>query len=250
MLKSISSALIFILFFIIIISIHSCKDQKAEQKQLHEEVMKTHDELMMDMDKIMSNKSALSQIRSKLDSLKNQNANLDTTSLNSEINSMKVNLDSSDDAMMKWMNNFNPDYTGKTSSKIMTYLSAQKIKIDSVKTSIPSIRFILISHSTKSYSMFLIICKPSAPLSMSSTLKSSYSSISLKVLLIALSSSIIKIFAIVLYSGFGVYKIRHFSNKKSPTINRRTFLALIMQTYKPGSVILRLIKMSLSFILP
>lgn len=134
MLRSIPKVLTFIISFILVISFHSCKDQKAEQKQLHEEVMKTHDELMIDMDKIMNNKSALSQIRSKLDSLKQQHLSLDTTSLNSEIISLKANLDVSDDAMMKWMNNFNPDYTGKTQPEIVTYLNAQKIKIDSVKT--------------------------------------------------------------------------------------------------------------------
>nr|MBC7612444.1 hypothetical protein [Pseudopedobacter sp.] len=134
MIKSIPKVLFFILSFIIIISLHSCKDQKAEQKQLQEEVMKTHDELMMDMDKIMNNKSALSQIQNKLDSLKQRNITLDTATLNSEIISIKSKLDVSDDTMMKWMNNFNPDYTGKTPSEIMTYLSAQKIKIDAVKT--------------------------------------------------------------------------------------------------------------------
>ncbi|MBU2267933.1 MAG: hypothetical protein KJ744_10885 [Bacteroidetes bacterium] len=96
--------------------------------------MKTHDELMMDMDKIMNNKSALSQIQNKLDSLKQRNITLDTATLNSEIISIKSKLDVSDDAMMKWMNNFNPDDTGKTPSEIVTYLSAQKIKIDAVKT--------------------------------------------------------------------------------------------------------------------
>jgi hypothetical protein len=134
MLKSIPKVLIFTFSCILVISLHSCKDKKAEQKQLQKEVMKTHDELMMDMDKIMNNKSALSYIRSKLDSLKQQNIALDTISLNSAIISMKANLDGSDDAMMKWMNNFNPDYTGKTQPEIMTYLNAQKIKIDSVKT--------------------------------------------------------------------------------------------------------------------
>ncbi len=134
MLKSTLKALIFIISFIVVVSIYSCKDQNVEQRQLYQRVMKTHDALMIDMDKIMDNKSALSQIQNNLDSLKQQNAALDTASINAKIKSMKESLDVSDNAMMKWMNNFDADNTGKTQAEIITYLTDQKIKIDAVKT--------------------------------------------------------------------------------------------------------------------
>ncbi len=115
------------------LSFTSCKDQKAEQKQLQEEVMKTHDELMGQMDLLMKNKLALSKLELHLDSLISIKPTLDTAAFKSQIIEIKNQLISSDDAMMKWMNNFNPDYTGKSHEEIVSYLDNQKLKIDSVK---------------------------------------------------------------------------------------------------------------------
>lgn len=112
----------------------SCNNDKVEQKKAQDEVMKGHDELMGQMDKIMNNKSILNKMEQRLDSLKMKNSNLDTTKLRTDIEALKADLTSSDDAMMTWMNHFNPDYTGKKHQEVMDYLKDQKIKIDSVKT--------------------------------------------------------------------------------------------------------------------
>ncbi len=111
-----------------------CQNQKAEQQKLQKEVIDQHDVLMLRMDLLQDNKSALSLIENNLDSLKNAKPDLDTIQLKTEIINLKLKLDSSDEAMMKWMNNFNPDYIGKSNEEIMSYLKDQKIKIDSVKT--------------------------------------------------------------------------------------------------------------------
>lgn len=116
------------------ISFTSCNNDKAEQKKAQEEVMKGHDELMGQMHKIMNNKSMLNKLESYLDSLKIKNPALNTAKLKSDIEALKADLTSSDDAMMTWMNHFNPDYTGKKHQEVMNYLKEQKIKIDSVKT--------------------------------------------------------------------------------------------------------------------
>lgn len=123
-----------IIFSILLISFSGCKDQKAEQKKLQSEVMEVHDLLMSEMDLIMKNKSDLSNLQLHLDSLKIKNPTLDTVDFKIQIENLKKELVSSDDAMMQWMNNFNPDYTGKSHEEIVSYLNHQKIKIDSVKT--------------------------------------------------------------------------------------------------------------------
>lgn len=112
----------------------SCKDQRAEQKKLQTEVMAVHDSLMMDMGKLTDTRMMLTKLTSNLDSLKKVNNSLDTVQLKTEIADQKLALINTDDAMMKWMNSFNPNYTGKSSKEIVKYLENQKIKIDSVKT--------------------------------------------------------------------------------------------------------------------
>lgn len=115
-------------------SLSNCNNQNPSQKELQSEVMGVHDSLMLKMEATMSNNSALSLIKSKLDSLKTINPGLDTTKISTEIKTVSAQLTAADDAMMKWMNNFNPDYTGKSKSEIIDYLKNQKLKIDSVKT--------------------------------------------------------------------------------------------------------------------
>jgi hypothetical protein len=117
-----------------IISFTSCKDQKTDQKKLQAKVMSVHDSLMMDMGKLTENRMTLTKIFIHLDSLKKVNADLDTVQIKTEITDLKIALSNTDDAMMKWMNDFKPDYTGKSEKEIVNYLQHQKIKIDSVKT--------------------------------------------------------------------------------------------------------------------
>lgn len=123
-----------IIFSILLIIFSGCKDQKAEQKKLQSEVMEVHDVLMTEMDLLMKNKTDLSNLQLHLDSLKIKNSALDTVDFKIQIENLKKQLVSSDDAMMRWMNNFSPDYTGKNHDQIISYLTIQKIKIDSVKT--------------------------------------------------------------------------------------------------------------------
>ena len=130
--KNILSVLSVILLF----SITACKNKKAEQEKLQTEVMNVHDELMGKMESIMNNKSALSLIENRLDSLKIVDASLDTAKLRLDIEKSKVTLTSSDDAMMKWMNDFNPDYSGKSEDQILDYLNKEKAKISVIKNKI------------------------------------------------------------------------------------------------------------------
>jgi len=108
----------------------ACDNSKQEQADLQKKVIDSHDVLMIQMDEIMNKKS-------KLDSISNNFKSLnitDTITLKHSIDSLKTALTKADDAMMSWMHQFNPDYTGKSHDEVMNYLNNQQVKIDSVKT--------------------------------------------------------------------------------------------------------------------
>ena len=122
------------LFTLLLINLTACVDPKAEQKKLQEEVMAVHDSLMMDMGKLSNSKEKLSLILTKLDSIKTSQSSLDTSNLKTTIFDAKLSLTKADDAMMDWMNGFNPDYTNKSEQEVEVYLKNQKTKIEEVKT--------------------------------------------------------------------------------------------------------------------
>jgi hypothetical protein len=97
--------------------ISSCNDNKTREKSLLNEVIKTHDKLMADDGAIMKNKMQLKTL-----------AKSDTT-IKDSVAVYSKTLDNADDAMMTWMNKFNPDFTGKSHEQIMTYLNTQKVQI-------------------------------------------------------------------------------------------------------------------------
>jgi hypothetical protein len=115
-----SRTIIFIFFSSLVIL--SCNDDKAQEKALLAEVIKTHDKLMADDGAIMKNKMAMKYY-----------ANI-TPDVQDSVARYNQLLGNADDAMMNWMNKFNPDFTGKSHEQIMTYLNGQKaqiIKLDS-----------------------------------------------------------------------------------------------------------------------
>lgn len=100
--------------------ISSCNNNKAQEKALLDEVIKTHDKLMADDGAIMKNKEQLKPFAA---------TDKDSVAAYTKL------LDNADDAMMNWMNKFNPDFTGKSHEQIMTYLNGQKteiLKLDSL----------------------------------------------------------------------------------------------------------------------
>ena len=93
-----------------------CSNNKVQEKSLLDTVIKTHDKLMTDDGVIMKNKMALKPYAAAP-------ATKDSAALYIKT------LSDADDAMMGWMNKFNPDVTGKSHEQIMTYLHAQKAQI-------------------------------------------------------------------------------------------------------------------------
>lgn len=117
----------------------ACNNHKKQQEDLQKEVIIIHDSVMADMGMLMEKKMHLNKIMKRLDSLKSLNMDLDTAQLKSELAQTIEQLGSADEAMMTWMHNFDPEYTGKSHEDIMDYLNNQKVKINSVDSTIKNI---------------------------------------------------------------------------------------------------------------
>jgi hypothetical protein len=103
-------------------SLSACDKKPDNQKVMIDEVMAIHDEVMPKMDEIMSLKSSLDSV-SKVspDSLKARE--------------LSTALETADNEMMDWMEEYNPDLMkGKSAEEITKYYADEKAKITTVKT--------------------------------------------------------------------------------------------------------------------
>jgi len=100
----------------------SCKDEKKQEKDLLNEVIKVHDQVMEKDQLIMTNKM-------QLDTLMQQNKD---PQLNNEAKKLSAQLDSADARMEDWMHKFDAENKGKSHQQIMDYLSAQKSTIEAI----------------------------------------------------------------------------------------------------------------------
>ena len=106
----------------------SCSDDKAQEKSLLDSIIKVHDKVMASDAVIMSDKTKLQSLSAAatLQPVKDSA----TVCIKSLVNA--------DDAMMTWMNAFNPDFAGKTHQETMDYLQKQKDQIDKINARIDS----------------------------------------------------------------------------------------------------------------
>jgi hypothetical protein len=98
------------------LTLAGCTDHKGEEKTLLADVLKYHDKVMADDGIIMKNKMQLKGLA----------ASSTTPGVKDSVVRYSKQLDNADDAMMTWMNKFNPDFTGKPHNEIMAYLNTQK----------------------------------------------------------------------------------------------------------------------------
>jgi len=96
-----------------------CKNEKQQEKTLLDEVIKIHDKVMADDEVIMKNKAQLDTIA----------AHATDAGVKDSVARYNGLLNNAEDAMMTWMNKFDPDHMGKTHTEIMNYLNDQKKSI-------------------------------------------------------------------------------------------------------------------------
>lgn len=104
-----------------------CKDKKAEVKAVLSDVLKMHEKVMSDDEQLTKNKMQLDTIiinkkLPKLDSAKILSAKLVVA----------------DSLMDKWMHDFDPDQTAKSTDDALTYMNKQKQQIIAIDSQLSS----------------------------------------------------------------------------------------------------------------
>ena len=111
--------------FVVLSLVCSCGEKKQDNQALYDEVMKVHDEVMPRMDDIYKLKQKLKKQISDTPNLVDEKRRA--------IEATILKLDSSSEAMMVWMRNFNPLPDSLGEEKAREYLEDQQEKIKRVK---------------------------------------------------------------------------------------------------------------------
>ncbi|TAH05120.1 MAG: hypothetical protein EAZ15_00050 [Sphingobacteriales bacterium] len=121
-----------ILLSLLVIFFFSACNNKESEEILQANIIEIHDALMLKGETIMANKESITKLLASAQS--SSNISLDTEAFYKQANTLNTNLTKADEAMMTWMNNFNPDFGTKTHDQIMDYLNKQKVAIEKVET--------------------------------------------------------------------------------------------------------------------
>jgi PBP1b-binding outer membrane lipoprotein LpoB len=95
-----------------------CKDKKAEVKLILSDVLKVHEKVMSDDEQLTKNKMQLDTIIKE-----NKLPKLDSAKI------LSVKLVTADSLMDKWMHDFDPDQTAKSTDDAIAYMNKQKKQI-------------------------------------------------------------------------------------------------------------------------
>jgi hypothetical protein len=107
------------LFAFVVLALSACKDPKAEEKAILNDVIKIHD-------KVMGNDEQLIQNKMKLDTLLKEAKNKEAVTMIKQL----INQSTAADSLMEnWMNKFDPDQKGRSHDEVMKYLAAQKTQV-------------------------------------------------------------------------------------------------------------------------
>lgn len=101
----------------------ACSDTKKEEEDVKAELFKIHD-------KVMGSDNALMKNKMQLDSLLKLPAK--DTAEKTNMKAIDMTLVAAEEAMETWMNNFKPDFVGKSHDDIMKYYNDQKKQITAV----------------------------------------------------------------------------------------------------------------------
>jgi len=105
------------------LTLSACSDNKKQEKDLLDKVLKVHDKVMSSDDALMKNKM-------QLDSLLKMPAK--DTAERTNMKAIALKLQAAEEAMEIWMQKFEPDVTGKSYDEVMKYYTQQEKAIQSV----------------------------------------------------------------------------------------------------------------------
>ncbi|WP_457289796.1 hypothetical protein [Pedobacter sp. UYP24] len=118
-----------ILFIVVVLA--ACT-QKEDYKKVREEVMGFHNLVMDDQEKIVSNQMKLDTLLKTMSLIKLKIPSLDTNTEKAQIHSLLKALADADDRMNNWMQQFEPDVSGKSDQDAVDYFKKEEVKIKDI----------------------------------------------------------------------------------------------------------------------
>jgi hypothetical protein len=112
-------------------AIIACK-QPVDYKKVRDEVMQFHDVVMADQHIVLSNQLKLDTLLKDLKGLKAKFPEVDTLIEKEDIKALIADLTKADDQMNNWMQQFEPDVTGKSNEVAVQYFRDEMVKIVAV----------------------------------------------------------------------------------------------------------------------
>jgi DNA-binding HxlR family transcriptional regulator len=104
------------------LTLMACNDNKKQEQDLMNQVIKLHDEVMSKDAAVMHNKMLLdSLVKTK-----------QVPDVNQSVTQLSNDLNNADKAMENWMHQFSADNEGKSHEQIISYLTDQKNKLQGV----------------------------------------------------------------------------------------------------------------------
>jgi len=106
----------------------ACK-QSVNYKTERDEVMKFHDIVMEDQEKLTANQLKLDTLLKSLPALKKQFRTMDTLKEKVNMLETQAKLNKAEGLMNQWMQQFEPDISGKSNDEAVRYFRAERVKI-------------------------------------------------------------------------------------------------------------------------
>ncbi|MHA4895587.1 hypothetical protein ACXZ1K_12610 [Pedobacter sp. PWIIR3] len=119
------------LVLLITVVLVSCGGQE-DYKKVRDEVIKFHDLVMVDQEKIIANQMKLDTLLKTMRIFKQKSPQLDTAGEKEQIKSLLSDLASADAQMNNWMQQFEPDVTGKSNNEAVKYFRTEEVKIKKI----------------------------------------------------------------------------------------------------------------------
>src|SRR5690606_32623002 len=117
---------------LLLLLITSCGSKQNPNQQLQEEVIAIHDEVMPLMGSLVRKSMKIDSILTNIDGIKADKSALDTAGQKEELLNLQSKIEESNDAMNKWMREFELEYEGKSDEEIKTYLEQEKVKVEEI----------------------------------------------------------------------------------------------------------------------
>jgi hypothetical protein len=107
-------------------------ESNSENEALQKDVIAVHDEVMPLMGTFVRNEMLIDSLLNNMPALIEKDPSLDTNAQKVRLGDLKTKLESSTDAMNKWMQELSLDYEGMSDQEVKSYLEEEKRKVEKI----------------------------------------------------------------------------------------------------------------------